>query len=347
MQIEREQLSVLLNALYDAGEERITVAHPSEDIGDLVTIHLEDDAEATVTFEQGPTTYHDRREDVRRAYGDGPAEDLPDPNEFLRSVVGTGLVPPENQDEIEAFLDRHTHPDLHAGHRPVMIGIDQNLLGHRIPEMLDIDPRTGSTDGQDRPPTTGYALSTGVREELDWKFTNHDTRELEAAFGEEFDRVENQPKGDRRRGLLGAAEYRARLAYRGTDEVESDRGDEAIVDAYADYDEGNRKRVMLFSNDYGFVERAHEADVWAQHVDFPVDLPRTAQGSWEQVTRLVYVLSVLFGVVTLPKVTVFGVWTGKDGLDWQEERLECDVRSPVVAPEIERDLELVRAFGEL
>lgn len=346
MQFRRDQLTVLLNELYAAGDERFTVSHPSEDVGDLVTIALEDDARATVTFEQGPNAYEERREAVRREHG-SPADDLPAPTEYLRSVVGTGLVPPANADEIDDFLERHTHPDLAAGHPPVLIGIDQNLLGHRLPEMLDIDPVEGTNDEADRPPTNGYALSTGVREELDWEFTNYDTRDLEAAFGEEFARVENQPRGDRRRGLLGAAEYRARLANRGTDEVESDRGDEAIVAAYADFDDRNRKRVILFSNDHGFVERAREDGVWAQHVSFPIDLPRQASGSWEQVTRLVYVLAVLFGVVTLPKVTLYGVWTGKEGLDWQEERLECEIRSPVLAPELERDLALLEGYEEL
>lgn len=40
-----------------------------------------------------------------------------------------------------------------------------------------------------------------------------------------------------------------------------------------------------------------------------------------------YVLAILFGVITLPKATVYGVWRGKGGMDWQHERLEINCQS--------------------
>jgi hypothetical protein len=32
-------------------------------------------------------------------------------------------------------------------------------------------------------------------------------------------------------------------------------------------------------------------------------------------------LAVVFGIIEVPGVTIYGVWRGKDELDWQHERL--------------------------
>jgi len=73
------------------------------------------------------------------------------------------------------------------------------------------------------------------------------------------------------------------------------------VDAYAEYDQDSRKRVILLSNDHGFVELAREEGVLAQHVSFPVDIPRKVTVSWDELQDSLYTLSVLFGVLRLPK----------------------------------------------
>ena len=56
-------------------------------------------------------------------------------------------------------------------------------------------------------------------------------------------------------------------------------------------------------------------------------------------------LSVVFGVLEVPKTTPYGVWRGKDGGDWHEERLKPDCRSTTIAPQLETDLSIVETFG--
>ena len=112
---------------------------------------------------------------------------------------------------------------------------------------------------------------------------------------------------------------------------------EDIVDAYAEYDADSRKRVILLSNDHGFVERAREQGVLAQHVSFPVDIPRKVTVSWDEPRDVLYTLAVLFGVLQLPKVTLYGVWNGKSGEDWQRQRLDVDCRSENVEKKLRRD----------
>lgn len=347
MELSRQHLTIVLNALYDTNETTIPVKHPCEEVGELFRIELKDHRESTIRFTQGAMSYRESREAVHQQFGEAPYEDLPGHNDYVKAAVAGGLVDPENADEIDTFLQRHTHPDLTAGHNPVMIAYDTNLFGFRIPEILDIDPVTGTTDEQGRSPTNGYALSSGVKEELDWYYNRFSTQSLEDAFGPEFTRLQDQPAGANRMGFLGLYEFRNRMANRAVDIVPSETGDADIVDAYERYDKGNRKRVLLLSNDHGFVDRAREQDIWGQHVAFPVDLPRKATASWAEIANMLYVMTVMFGVLTLPKVTLYGVWPGKSGLEWQQEQLDLDVRSPVVEPQVERDLALVEQFEGL
>lgn len=341
MYLGRRRLMVLLNALYDLGIKSIPVKHPCEDIGKLLQIELEDNGRATVRFTQGAMTYRDAREAIPAKYGDPAYQDLPDPATYTRVMAASGHIQLQNHEAVRKFVRRHGYVDLQAGHDPVVLGIDANIIAWRLPEVLGIDTETGDTDEKGRTPTNGYALATGVKEELDWHYKQHNTHELTEAFGEEFARLDNQPAGSNREGFLGLYEYRRLRMNRTVDIVECDTGDEAIVAGYKEFNSKSRKTAILLSNDRGFVDRAIDTGLPAQHIEFPIDMPRTATGSWTQATELLYYLAVLFGVVRLPKVTVFGVWNDKDGRHWQHEQLDVDCRSPKIEPQLERDITIL------
>lgn len=343
MQIERCRLMVLLNALYDHNVESIPVKHPCEDIGELVRIVLEDDGQATVWFTQGTMTYQDNREVIPAKHGQPAYEDLPDAETYTRTAVASGHVQLANQDDVGEFIQRHGYADLEAGHDPVVLGLDANIIAWRLPEVLGIDSETGATDDRDRRPTNGYALATGVKEELDWHYKQYNTHELTEAFGEEFTRLDNQPAGSNREGFLGLYEYRRLRTNRTVDVIECDTGDEAIVAAYQEFNQNSRKQAVLLSNDHGFVDRSIDAGVPAHHIDYPIDIPRKSTGTWTQAAELLYYLAILFGVIRLPKVTVYGVWNEKDGRHWQHEQLDIDCRSPKIEPQLERDLTILNS----
>ncbi len=332
---------VLLNALYDQGVDSIPVKHPCEDIGELVQIELEDNGQAAVRFVQGTMTYQDNRESIPAKHGQPAYEDLPDAETYTRIAVASGHVQLANHDDAGEFIQRHGYADLEAGHDPVVLGLDANIIAWRLPEVLGIDSETGATDDRDRRPTNGYALATGVKEELDWHYKQYNTHELAEAFGEEFARLDNQPAGANREGFLGLYEYRRLRTNRTVDVIECDTGDEPIVAAYQEFNQNSRKQAVLLSNDRGFVDRSYDADVPAQHIDYPIDIPRKSTGTWTQAAELLYYLAILFGVIRLPKVTIYGVWNGKDGRHWQHEQLDIDCRSPKVEPQLERDLTIL------
>jgi len=336
MHLERAHITHLLNALYTEDVTSVSVKHPCEDIGELLRLEISDPVETTVRFTQGALTYQDTREEMHTAFGERVYNDLPDAETYVRALVAAGLVDIENVDEVETFFRRHAYPDLDAGHEPIALGIDTNLMAWRMPDVLRLDPTTYS-DSAGRSPVNGFALATGVYNELSWHYKHHETRSLEDAFGPEFARLDNQPAGSNREGLLGLYEYRQLRDHRYADTIESEKGDESIIEAYVEYDASTRKRVILLSNDYGFTERARDADILAQHISFPVDIPRKVTVTWDELHDLLYILAVLFGVLELPKVTVYGVWNGKSGEDWQRCRLDVDCRSDRIKEKLRRD----------
>ncbi|WP_136591510.1 hypothetical protein [Salinigranum halophilum] len=326
MQLERPHLMVLLNALYDLDQTSISVAHPSDDIGTLLEIRLKDGDTAEIIFPIDVDEYRDARDDIRLQYGDTPYNDLPDRSTLVRALTASQVLEFENQSAIESTLGRVCYPAVEAGESPVMLGLDANIFPWGCPDVLDIDHETGNTDDKDRRPSNGYALSSGVVDELHWRYSHWDPEPLVEAFGEEFRRLEGQPGGSRREGRLGLQKYQTLVGTRNVDFVDSEIGDDEIINGYVRYSKNRRKKPFLLSNDYGFIETATDEGIAAQHLKFQSMLPGRVTASWDVVANALYYLSLLFGVLILPKATLYGVWSGKEDASWQKEKIDIDCR---------------------
>jgi len=342
MRVQRDHLTVLLNQLYDGGEAEFTIEHPADDIGELLRVNLGTGRECFVEFPLSLEEYSAARQDVGRQYPKAVIEDLPSSDAFRDALLASGILELANQDEIEAFLDRYGDPDLMAGHPPVFAGIDTNLMPWRIDRRLGLhDPEEGVGY------VNGFVLATGIRDELDWDNKCHNTDPFVDAFGDSFEEYWNQPLGSARIGRLGLLSYRRIRDIEQAVEIQSDTGDEAIIDAYDEYDQEYRSDILLFSNDRNFVERARAHRLLGQRVDLPDAFPDSATVNWQEVETLLYLLAVVFGIIEVPSVTIYGVWRGKDELDWQHERLNLDARSPKLASNLEGDLSIVESYDEL
>jgi rRNA-processing protein FCF1 len=343
MNLSRQELTAVLNALWTEGVERVTVEHPCTEVGTLLEIDLDVAEESTVRIRAGRQTYNSRREAVHLDHGTRAYEDLPDAHTYCQALTAGGLVDVHNAGEIDSFLERHAYPDLEAGHPPVFAGIDANIFPWRVPEVLGIDPQRPEYDDQ-RPPINGYALSSGVESELDWQFKQRHTQQIAEAFGPEFERLEDQPAGSRRAGFLGSAAFRRLRANRRSEVIETAEGDEAIVEGYREWAANGRKNVVLFSNDRGFVNRATDTGVPAVRVEYPVGTPQTVTATWDEIRDTLYVLAVVFGVLKLPKLTLYGVWNGKTGHHWRAQEVDVVARSPAVETRLERDRSVLDAY---
>jgi hypothetical protein len=345
VKLTRDHLTALLNTYYADDDVRsITVKHPSDEIGELLRIDLADHDNTTVRFTTGPLSYETALEDVERVHGADVAGDLPDEEHYTRALAGAGLVSIENAADVAELVDRHGYRDLAAGHHPLFVGLDTNLMMWYPESLLKIE--SWREDDADRPPVNGFALASGVKSELDFHYRNPTTSRLPEAFGPEYERVEGQPVSDNRQGILGLYEYRRLMAERRVEEVQSDTGDEAIVNAYDEFRERNRQELLLFSNDHGFVDRARDRGLRSSHVSFPIDTPRKTVVGWSEVQRALYLLTVIFGVLELPKVTLYGVWPEKDGQDWQREQLHVDCRSPNYRETLSRRNAIITAYEQ-
>ncbi|MFW6153514.1 MAG: hypothetical protein ACOC42_04060 [Halobacteriota archaeon] len=342
MRVKREHLTLLFNRLFDRGDARFSISHPCEAIGDLVRVELDEPESSSVRFEVDRDGYAVARNEAVLRHGDTIETDLPAPDDYRNAIVASGIVEPVNIDALSTFLTRYGDPDLMAGHAPVFAGFDTNLLPWRIDRILGLrDPESGVGY------VNGFALATGVRDELDWDVKCHDTDPFVDAYGPAAEAYWNQPIGSGRISRLGLTAYREIRDIQQAAELASDRGDEAIIGAYADWQDDVRGQVILFSNDRGFVERARANTILSHVVELPTDWPTTMRASWRELELLVYLLTVVFGIVELPGVTLHGVWRGKEGVDWQEERVKLDARSPPLRDALEGDLSIVESYEEL
>lgn len=342
MRVKREHLTVLLNRLFDRGADEFAVEHPSSEIGELLRIQLDDYDACRIRFSTSIDEYKTARREIGRQYSERVSKDLPAASDYRNAVLASGILEPANQDDIETFLDRYGDPDLMAGHPPAFAGFDTNLMPWRIDRLLGLhDPDNGIGY------VNGFVLATGVRDELDWDYKCHDTDPFVDALGDTYEEYWNQPLGSARIGRLGLLTYRRIRDIEQAVEVHSDEGDEAIIEAYDEYDREYRSDILLFSNDRNFVERAQAHRMLGQWVDLPAAFPDEAVVTWREIEVILYMLAIVFGIIELPNVTVYGVWRGKDELDWQHERVKLDARSPKLEPKLEGDLSIVESYDEL
>lgn len=347
MILEKRALTLLLNAFYELGERTITVEHPAAEIGELVRIELGDPSESSISVTTGAMSYEETLETVEREYGSSIRKELPNEAAYLKTFVASKLVPIRNREEVDEFLTRYGYQDLKAGHAPRYAGIDTNLLPWRMHDVLEIDPQMYS-DSEGRAPVNGYTLPSGVEEELSISRRHGsnavDASELVEAFGSEFEAFSGQPNESDRETRLGLREYRRLREERPHDITTSDRGDEAIIQGCLDYYEDEPTEAILFSNDYGFVDAARERKISAVHVDFDIDVPSKLSGSWHNIATLLYMLAMVFGVVVLPKATLYGVWESKEPHHWKSESIKIDARSDKLQAILERDKPVVDTY---
>jgi len=100
MEVSRDHITHLLNALYTEGITTISVKHPCEEVGELLKIDISDPVATRVTFTQGAITYQDAREEIHPTYGEQAYDELPNKETYIRALVAGGLIDIENSDQV-------------------------------------------------------------------------------------------------------------------------------------------------------------------------------------------------------------------------------------------------------
>jgi hypothetical protein len=76
MRIQRQHLTILLNRLYDRGDDEFVVEHPSSEIGELLRVELDEYDACTIRFLTGIDDYTAACQDIGRQYPERVFEDL-------------------------------------------------------------------------------------------------------------------------------------------------------------------------------------------------------------------------------------------------------------------------------
>lgn len=349
MNLSRQNLTLLLNALYELGEKTITVKHPSSEIGELLRINLSDPAASTVSVTTDTDSYKQKLLTLKHHHGSKLHGEIPNESAYVKALARSGLVNIDNQDEVKQKLSRHGYRDLQAGHPPLYAGFDTNLFAWRMDDVLNLDPEANKDD-VGRSPINGYILSTGVKEELSitkrYGKNNMSADSLADALGTEFKRLSDQPTEDNRETRLGVKEYQRLRESSSNDIVKTDTGDQAIVEGCAEYYEDEQTDVILFSNDEGFCELTENLNIISLEVKFPKNIRQQLTGTWDQIATLLYIFSVIFGIIILPKATLYGAWDEKASQHWRREEIDVEARSPKLHALLERDKPIVDTYRD-
>lgn len=321
-----DDLTVVLNAIAST-EDEIMVSHLCDSLGDLYTFEVGDPHESTIRFEKSADQYAAARS---RIMGDQVQAEVPEQNAYIRSFT-TSVLDFANQNDLEDFIGRYTSRDPSEGHRPVYGVLDANLIRWQLGDSLGIEP--------DNCGLNGSLLVTGARDELhryggDEKINN--TTELENELHQKYERLFNQFKGQCREQRLGLEHYQYLDSQIYSEEITSDTGDSNILAECEEFRRDSGYDLMFFTNDQNAVEMAREKNILGYHVEFPSSLGDEISASWEEFELLLYVHAMLFGIIRLPKVDLYGVWAGSRGDT--SGHLLVDCRSRQVRHRIERDL---------
>ena len=106
MRVKREHLTLLFNELYDRGDERFTLTHPCDEIGELITVELGEPNASTIHVDLDAAGYANARNDAELAHGSAIERDLPSVGDYVNTFVASDVIPLVNLAEVTTFLDR-------------------------------------------------------------------------------------------------------------------------------------------------------------------------------------------------------------------------------------------------
>lgn len=303
LQIRLEDLNIVLNAIA-ADEDEITVEHLSSTIGKLYTFDIGGPQDSMIQFEKSAEEYGQARSQIM---GEQAQAEVPDKSSYVRSFT-TSTLEFQNQSDIEDTISRYAGRDLREGHRRVYGVIDSNLIRWQLGNSLGIEP---NGDG-----LQGSLLVTGIRDELQRYEGNEkiqSTTELEQELHPKYGRLFNQLKGQQREQRLGQEYYQYLDNQIYSEEIASDTGDTNILAACESFQKDTGHDLLYFSNDDNAIKMARQKNILGVRVDYPRSLGENVKVSWSDFAILLYVHAMLFGIIRLPKVDLYGVWTGDRG----------------------------------
>ncbi|WP_340098288.1 hypothetical protein [Salinibaculum salinum] len=335
IKIHRSDLNIVLNAIAKT-EDEITVSHLSDKIGDLYTFEIGHPHNSTIRFEKTADEYGEARSTIM---GKQAQSEVPEQSSYVRSFT-TSVLDFANKSDLDNFISRYAGRDPSEGHRPVYGILDSNIIRWQLADSLGIEPNNTGLQGS--------LLVTGVRDELHRyggpeKIKN--PSELVDELHPNYERLFNQFKGQPREQRLGLEYYQHLDNQIYSEEITSEQGDASILEKCEEFKNNSGYDLLFFTNDRNAKEMAHEKNILGHLVEFSDSLPEETSASWGDFGLLLYVHAMLFGIIRLPKVDLYGVWQSGD--DDTTGYLLVDCRSRNIKQRIRRDIAVLDTWSNV
>lgn len=326
MLLQRSELTALLNYLY---EKNPYFEIKTKVVGSILAVDLEDD---TVRI------YLDEREFDDRAF---KYENLlPDASNYKTALLSAGILKPRNLDETFNEIVKEFKKSMYDRPRPLYISFDTNAFINRTSyHFQTFAERNKSVLG-------AFIVAEGVKLELfsekTGKYSEFELREL-ITRDKKFKEFINQSKVIDRILKIGRAEFnRFRRSVR-FEEIPSERGDNEIVRALREFSKMRDCDVWLITFDKTMYEISAGHGIKPLLLEVPSIKKEKIRTEWENVRDLIYTAAVIFGVITISGIDIFGIWRGKNPIDWDNECVKVSVKDE----KLERDLKILREIKEI
>ncbi len=339
--LQLDELPILLNILYYTDNEVFRI-HPYLLGDDIFKISLGKEAQITRLISQ--ETYLKKIEKISEFSEITPSFGL-----IRQILLGSGIWPYQNWSEIQRKLDEVISRNPLCGDRMVMIGFDTNCFINRLYSCIKLIYKQKIS-------RFGFILSKIVRSELMAmkKIKEVELNKLQETLKQNrdiFSEFWNQDTLSTRIRHLGLVEFnklRTQSNYIINDGIIIDgrEKDLQIIEDYQNQIERKNSDILLISSDQQFYDQARGPGILSHYLEIPPlkEMPNQFSGTWEQVCDFIYLLSIVFGVISVrakDSIQLFGIWRGKKGSEWDSESINIRIGSSRIIQLLKQQLNIL------
>lgn len=260
----------------------------------------------------------------------------------------SGVIFPKNWDELVITLNDFCKRDVYRGEKIGIVTFDTNIFRKGlILHILNYVKK--------RRCKIGYLLLRGVMEEIlnklrNTKYSRNDIRILsntELYGNSASDMFMNQLILDERFWMEAYQDYLLLKNEITSYEMESIKGDEALIEAIKAFESERRADVLLVTMDETFASKAVGENIRTVLLEqHPVSefFETSFITPWENASLLLYYSAIAYGMIRLDiqheqgfgQVIIYGIWKGKRKEDWDRRCVKIETNDKILSEKFNR-----------
>ncbi len=250
-------------------------------------------------------------------------DEIPDYDDLLLCFRCSNILKWANEEQILKILKEFIIRTKDSQERKICLSYDTCSLRHRDNRIIrDMTYKIKEKNKHMNYPN--IIIPEGINKELrkwDNKYKKPLIDELKT-YVPQAGSFLNQINLSSRRVKIGSLELKNMLKSPFSFRIESEIGDENIIDSLKRYRKEKDCDILAFSEDDNFVEMAKEEGIISQLIIHKRKLEHSFECSWQELADLIYICSIVFGAIKMDNKTIFGIWTGKKGDNWNNKEIE-------------------------